>query len=122
MGAGKRHGFGTTAVVLSLPELLSGATFRTLSGKALQLEHREGPVEGRRRRAVAQAVRELVAREQDWRSGVGITAQMARKPNPFTGGPRGRTSQWGHVRLNRERPFQGCVVPTGERSREGFTM
>lgn len=62
MGAGKPQGFGTTAVVLSIPKLLSGARFRTLSGKALRLEHREGPVEGRRRRAVAQAVRELVAR------------------------------------------------------------
>lgn len=62
MGAGKPHGFGTAAVVLSLPELFSGARFGTLSGKALQLEHREGPVEGRRHRAVAQAVRELAAR------------------------------------------------------------
>jgi hypothetical protein len=61
MGAGRPLRFGAEAVAVPKQKLPSGAGLRaTLPGQALWLEHRQGPIEGGRDRAIAAAFWELV--------------------------------------------------------------
>ena len=58
----KPKGSGTAAMAVSLPGLLSRPRFwAALPGAALRLEHRKGPIERRRHRAIAPAFGKLRA-------------------------------------------------------------